>query len=146
MPKINVCARICLVHESKLLLVSNDGSYWYLPGGHMEPAESLANCARREVYEETGYEIQIQDVIYVFEFCDNKIDSHKVECVFRATIDAHPENHNWKDLGHDKSVTLTKWFTLQEIQARSDVLPNFLQDGKWLLAISDSVYKGYEEA
>jgi len=146
MTKINNSARACVVHEKKLLLVSNDGSYWYLPGGHMEPRENLAVCAKREVYEETGYEISLGDILYVFEFYDKNIDSHKVECVFCATIDAHPEKHEWQDLGHDKSVTMKCWVTLEEIQARSDVLPSLLKDGKWLEPGNNKVYRGYEES
>lgn len=146
MTKINNSARACVVHGDKLLLVSNDGSYWYLPGGHMEPRENLAVCAKREVYEETGYEVEIQDIIYVFEFYDSKIDSHKVECVFRAIIDIHPEKHEWEDLGQDKSVTMKHWFTLEEIQGRSNVQPQFLKDGKWLEEVDMRVYKGYEES
>jgi 8-oxo-dGTP diphosphatase len=146
MTKINIAARACVVQRCKLLLVSNDGSYWYLPGGHMEPRENLAVCATREVYEETGYEISLGDILYVFEFYDKKIESHKVECVFRAAITSHSENQAWQDLGHDKSVTMKRWFTLEEIQGRSDVLPQFIKDGKWLGQENNKVYKGYEES
>ncbi|MDA0782464.1 MAG: NUDIX hydrolase [Proteobacteria bacterium] len=147
MAKIISAARACVINENKLLLVSNNGSYWYLPGGHMEPRENLAACAKREVYEETGYEVTIGEIIYVFEFYDKEFDSHKVECVFRASIDIHPEKHEWEDLGHDKSVTMKQWFTLEEIQARDDVQPSFIKEGKWLQDTENNeVYRGYEES
>jgi 8-oxo-dGTP diphosphatase len=139
-------ARACVVHENKLLLVSNDGSYWYLPGGHMEPRENLVVCAKREVYEETGYEIEVEDIIYVFEFYDKKLDRHKVECVFRAHIDRLAENHKWQDLGLDKSVIMQRWFTPDEIKASNNVLPQFLKDGKWLAQSNNKIYMGYEES
>lgn len=143
---IRTTARVCTVCDNKLLLVSNDGSFWYLPGGHMEPRENLAVCAKREVFEETGYEVIIQDILYVFEFYDRKIGSHKVECVFRATIDKLPDNQEWQDLGHDKSVTMKRWFALEEIQASIDVQPQWLKDGKWLVEGKDTIYRGYEES
>ena len=112
----------------------------------MEPRENLAVCAKREVYEETGYEIEIQDIIYVFEFYDKKIDSHKVECVFQATIAVHPESHEWEDLGHDKSVTMKQWFSFDEIKTMDNVQPQLLRDGKWLNKQNNKVYRGYEES
>lgn len=146
MVKINNSARACVVYEGKLLLVSNDGGYWHLPGGHLEPGESLHLCATREVYEETGYKIIPQDIIYVFEFYDRTIDSHKVECVFRAIVEAHPNNNHWEDLGRDKSVTMMRWFSLEEIKSRNDVYPECLKDAKWLSQPGDKVYCGYKKS
>jgi 8-oxo-dGTP diphosphatase len=48
--------QILLLHRSSL--ASNPGA-WDLPGGHVEPGETLARAARREVREETGYDIRI---------------------------------------------------------------------------------------
>lgn len=144
MTAIKSCARACVVHENKLLLVSNDGSYWYLPGGHMELRESLSACAKREVYEETGYAVIIQDILYVSEFYDKKLTSHKVESIFRAVVDKHPHTVEWED--HDSSVTMKRWFSLEEMQARSDIQPPFLKEGKWLQETGDRVYQGYDES
>lgn len=68
MTKLVVASRALVVHENKLLLVSHDGSYWYLPGGRLEPKENLISCAKREVYEETGYEIVVGNIVYLSEF------------------------------------------------------------------------------
>ena len=34
---------------------------WVLPGGHIEVGESLEECAVREIKEETGIEIEIEN-------------------------------------------------------------------------------------
>lgn len=144
MTKIISAARACVVYENKLLLVNNGESYWHLPGGHMEPRESLSSCAAREVYEETGCKIEINDIIYIFEFYDKKWDSHKVECIFSANIKSLPDKEKWEDLGHDKSITQAKWFSFQEIEKMENVQPQFIKDGKWLRKPENKIYYGYE--
>ncbi len=40
--------------ERILLVRSSDNGLWTVPGGHMEPGESLTEACAREVSEETG--------------------------------------------------------------------------------------------
>jgi 8-oxo-dGTP diphosphatase len=49
--------RILLLHRSPN--AKNPG-LWDLPGGHVEPGETLAQAARRETREETGYSVRIR--------------------------------------------------------------------------------------
>lgn len=45
---------------------AHHANVWSVPGGHLEFGETLAECARREVMEETGIEIKnIQNGPYV---------------------------------------------------------------------------------
>ena len=43
-----------------------DNSHWGLPGGHVEPGESVAQAAAREVLEETGFAIEVGRLIGVY--------------------------------------------------------------------------------
>jgi 8-oxo-dGTP diphosphatase len=59
-PKVGV--GVIVRHEGKVLLgkrrnAHGDGS-WCLPGGHLEFNETIEDCARREVLEETGISIR----------------------------------------------------------------------------------------
>jgi ADP-ribose pyrophosphatase YjhB (NUDIX family) len=40
--------------EGKVLVVSQRGTSWSLPKGHVDPGENALAAARREIYEESG--------------------------------------------------------------------------------------------
>jgi len=69
--KIGVGALV--LDEKKRVVLVKHGyrSYWYgtwiLPGGMLEPGETLVECARREVREETGLEVEVGDHLITFE-------------------------------------------------------------------------------
>lgn len=45
-----------------LLICRDDNGNWSMPGGAMDPGESLAGCAVRETREEAGVEIEVTGV------------------------------------------------------------------------------------
>jgi 8-oxo-dGTP diphosphatase len=59
-PRIGVA--VIIKRENKILLGERKGSHgegtWSFPGGHLEFGEKVAECAKREVLEETGLEIK----------------------------------------------------------------------------------------
>jgi 8-oxo-dGTP diphosphatase len=55
---------------------------WVLPGGGVRPFESIADAGRREILEETGLEIEVDDIIAVREII-NAPDEHRL-IVFSA--------------------------------------------------------------
>ena len=67
----NVRTRVIVPHNGALLLVfmEVDGEeMWGPPGGGMEPHESLAECAAREVMEETGIAVDVRLVAFLREW------------------------------------------------------------------------------
>ena len=42
--------------------------FWTLPGGKLEGDESIFDCARREMAEETGLAVELERIAYIQEF------------------------------------------------------------------------------
>jgi ADP-ribose pyrophosphatase YjhB (NUDIX family) len=74
--KFIIRARAVIVHEGKMLIVKHrpDSTYYALPGGHLEPAESPLECVEREIVEELGVEPQIGRLLYVHVFKNREVD------------------------------------------------------------------------
>lgn len=63
-----------------LLIRRSDNGLWTIPGGAMEPGESIAECCCREVLEETGIEVEITRLVgiysnprHVIEYADGEV-------------------------------------------------------------------------
>lgn len=60
-PQVRVGVACFVWKEGRFLMAQRHGSHgaytWSVPGGHLEFGESIAECASREVREETGMEI-----------------------------------------------------------------------------------------
>jgi len=62
---IHPAAAVALFNSSGnlLLLRRKDNDKWTMPGGTLDFGESMADCAVREVREETGLQIRLTDLI-----------------------------------------------------------------------------------
>jgi len=62
--KIRVSAYAVIIHEGKLLLVNTRTSRkWFFPGGGVEIGETLEETVKREVKEETGIEVEVEQFL-----------------------------------------------------------------------------------
>ena len=50
----------CVLHQGKILITAIRGGRWTLPGGGIEPNETAAGAAVREVWEECGAHVVIE--------------------------------------------------------------------------------------
>jgi ADP-ribose pyrophosphatase YjhB (NUDIX family) len=70
-PKANrvipAASAIVLDDSGRILLHKRtDNEYWSIPGGGMEPGESIAETVIREVREETGIEARVEKLLGVY--------------------------------------------------------------------------------
>ena len=60
--------------EGRVLLIRRvDNALWALPGGGMEPGETVTGCAVREVQEETGIDIEVTALVGIFSNPDHVV-------------------------------------------------------------------------
>ena len=68
LPKFAVIALVFIARGDEILLVqqSYGKRYWSLPGGSMEPGESVDQAAVREVKEETGLDVRLTRLVGLY--------------------------------------------------------------------------------
>jgi ADP-ribose pyrophosphatase YjhB (NUDIX family) len=66
--RVSVCVVVRRGDDSReiLLMRRSDNAHWGLPGGYVEPGESVRTAAAREVREETGFEVEIGRLVGVY--------------------------------------------------------------------------------
>jgi ADP-ribose pyrophosphatase YjhB (NUDIX family) len=53
-------------HERILLILRTDNNYWSIPGGGIQPGETIKQAAVREVKEETGIDCEVTGLIGIY--------------------------------------------------------------------------------
>jgi ADP-ribose pyrophosphatase YjhB (NUDIX family) len=60
--------------------------YWVLPGGRLEYGETFVECAVREIREETGLEVEVDDFVYLSEAIAPDRSRHIVNIYLTAHV------------------------------------------------------------
>ncbi|WP_410219392.1 NUDIX domain-containing protein [Paracoccus sp. (in: a-proteobacteria)] len=85
-----LAVRAAILHQGRVLVVNaypgQQSDLWCLPGGGVEPGQSLPENLMREVAEETGLSITVGAPFLVNEFHDPATGFHQVELHFRASL------------------------------------------------------------
>ena len=84
--------------------------YWVLPGGRLEPGETIPECAEREVAEETGLTARFSGVLYVSELL--REGRHTVDVIARVEAPGSEQ----ANLGSDPEVVPGSEPTLRELR------------------------------
>jgi 8-oxo-dGTP diphosphatase len=103
--------------------------YWVLPGGRLEPGETIPECAEREISEETGLSARFSGLLYVSEFL--REGRHTVDVTVRMMQTGNGEAR----LGSDPEVAPGSEPTLRELRwVEVDELPEIELLPAWIKA------------
>ncbi|TRW95235.1 NUDIX domain-containing protein [Paracoccus sp. M683] len=90
MARPRLAVRAAILQDDRLLIVNaypgRQSDLWALPGGGVEPGQSLPQNLMREVAEETGLVIRVGAPFLVNEFHDPDSGFHQVDLFFRAGL------------------------------------------------------------
>ncbi len=106
-PILMVGATVFALDEQNrlLMLMRTDNKMWGVPGGAVELGEKVEDAARREIREETGFEIDEMSLFGVFSGDElyykypNGDETHNISIVYltrdlRGEMKINPEEHS----------------------------------------------------
>lgn len=129
------CTGLIIDHNSVLLVEYDDnGIHYNLPGGGLEPGETIMEGVAREVLEETTAQVDVGPLALIYEFNPHKQsgdynlnEQHSLHLIFECKIknNSEPRLPNFPDR-HQSAV---KWIPLEELDSIL-LIPNINQQIK----------------
>jgi len=105
--------------NAKILMVNNKGQGWSLPGGAVEKGETLEQAVVREVEEETGLTIMVENVLAVNEAFFQEKGHHALFITFKANI-----LEGECEIRYEQEISEIKWADFQTANKLMPYHPN----------------------
>lgn len=102
---------VLIWRDGEVLLVRHEKgghSYWLVPGGGVDPGETMVDAGARELLEETGYDVKVGRLVVLCEAIDpNPGGRHIVNTVFSGTV-----RGGTLSVGVDKALRDARWMPI----------------------------------
>jgi ADP-ribose pyrophosphatase YjhB (NUDIX family) len=103
--------KILLVQEGPGHRVTSARGTWNIPAGRVEAGTAIFENALREVKEEAGYDVELDDIVGIYENLHSAAGDHVIRINFRAHIVGGKPKFDGNEIAD------VKWFTPEEILA-----------------------------
>ena len=130
----HVTVAVVVEQEGRFLVVEEraerqDSPVFNQPAGHVEQGETLIEAACREALEETGWEVELTDLLGLYTF--SPADKHGEMTYYRVCFAARALRHH-PDRALDDGILRAVWMTPDELHAsgrvRSPLVMNCVRD------------------
>lgn len=106
----NIIVGVCIKKDGKILMVQEAlkevYKMWNFPMGHLDDGETIFEGAKREVKEETGYDVELTSIISI----QNYLNKDGIKITFNGNIIDG-------DILYDKNEILdVKWIPIDELE------------------------------
>jgi ADP-ribose pyrophosphatase YjhB (NUDIX family) len=112
---VNLFVSAVVSYENKIILVQEGKKAvygkWNLPGGHLEPDEGIVQGILREIVEETGLSVELEDLPGIFT---GLAEMRHIVFVFRGRAKSLAFQPQVED------IITCRWFTLEELSQLED--------------------------
>ena len=110
----------CIIEEDNrfLMVIEKDDGHIVInqPAGHVEEGESFESAAVREALEETGFDVELNDLIGLYTIeGKNSVTYHRL-CYSAKRLNQTPNEKL------DDDIIETTWLSYEEILSRKDQL------------------------
>ena len=114
-------AGVCVLDDHVLLQTEETLDFWVLPGGRCEMGEQTSRTVQRELWEETGLEVTVGDLLWVMEnlFTYEGKAFHEIAFYYQMTLpELFPpprEQPEFAGVEGEKPLTF-RWFPLADVE------------------------------
>lgn len=115
--------RSLIIHDGKLLVVKHTGAdYYCLPGGKLDPGETIDACVAREIFEELGIKPIIGQIAFFQDFGTD--DKYSIDFFYTITNSQDFLDLTTTKASHAFELAEIHWLPLTD--TTSKVLPSTL--------------------